>query len=107
MATPAENTENGGEPQHENGTGLTPNAKDPELTEPPTSLVPQSNLQNGQPPREMAKAATNRSLKTKEQPQRIASYPNLRESLCPKATPQNGGPTETAKTKHLKIANQN
>jgi hypothetical protein len=59
------------------------------------------------PPQEMAKAATNRSLKTEGQPQQIASYPNRRESLRPKVTPQNGGSTETEKTKHLKIANQN
>jgi len=52
MATPAENTESGCEPQHENGTGLTPNAKDPELTELPKWPVPQRKLKNGHPPRE-------------------------------------------------------
>jgi hypothetical protein len=37
-------------PQLEHGTGLAPNAKDPELAELPRWPVPQSNLQNDQPP---------------------------------------------------------
>ena len=63
MATPTENAESGDEPKLENGKGLVPNAKDPELTAPPTSLVPQSNQQNSGPI-ETAKAE---NLKTANQ----------------------------------------
>ena len=107
LAAPTGNAESGNEPKLENGTELAPNAKDPELTEPPTSLVPQSNLQNDQPPARNGESSNKPKFETgRNNPQWIASYPNRRERLCPKATPQNSGSTEIAKTENLETANQ-